>query len=102
MQRLAQLRQKFPLLALLALYAYLAFHAFSGSQGIMRWMEYSDQAETLAVKLEALETRRAKLQNEVDALGPDLLDLDVLDMTARETLYVSQPKEITIWLDPQP
>ncbi|WP_409433702.1 septum formation initiator family protein [Litorimonas sp. RW-G-Af-16] len=102
MKRLAQIRQKFPVIALLALYAYLAFHAFSGSQGIMRWMTYSDQSRVLNVKLDALEAHRAALQSDVDALSPNHLNLDLLDEKARETLHVSDPKEMTIWLDQSP
>ena len=101
MKRFATLRQKFPLLALFSLYAYLAFHAFSGSQGVLRWMQYGEQADKLSVKAEALETKRAALQSKVDALSADSLDLDVLDETARQILNVSDPKEVTIWLDPE-
>jgi len=101
-KRLAKFREKFPLLALFSLYAYLAFHAFSGSQGVMRWMNYADQTSKLSVKLDKLETRRSALQSEVDALSAKSLDLDVLDVKAREMLYVSDTNEITIWLDPQP
>lgn len=102
MIRFATLRQKFPLMALFSLYAYLAFHAFSGSQGVLRWMQYSDQAEKLTAKAEKLEAEREALQSKVDALSADSLDLDVLDETARQVLNVSDPKEVTIWLDVEP
>ncbi len=102
MKRLAHIREKFPVIALLSLYAYLAFHAFSGSQGLMRWVSYAEQSKKLEAKHEALLERRSHLQSQVDALDPKALDLDVLDERARETLHVSDTKDITIWLDPKP
>lgn len=98
--RASSLKARAPALALLALYAYLAFHAFSGSQGVIRWMDYAERKDNLQVKLTALETQRSALETEVTALQADGLDLDVLDIEARQNLYVSDPKELTIWLDP--
>ncbi len=86
----------------MALYAYLAFHAFSGSQGVIRWMDYADRRDSLQMKLTALEGQREMLETQVGALKADGLDLDVLDVEARKKLYVSDTKELTIWLDPTP
>jgi len=94
------LRRKAPALGLIALYAYLAFHAFSGSQGVLSWMSYSDEADSLRVKLEASEARHAALKAEVEALSNESLDLDTLEVYARRDLFVSGANEVTIWLDP--
>lgn len=94
------MRGRVAALALIALYAYLAFHAFSGSQGFMRWMDYAGREDSLEVKLLALQGKREALESQVNALNAEGLDLDVLDIKAREILYVSDTKELTIWLDP--
>ena len=94
------LRRRAPALGLLALYAYVGFHALSGSQGLVRWMEHQDRAVVLSAKLEALESRREALQDEVDRLSARSLDLDTLDIEARRKLFVAKPGEITVWLDP--
>ena len=96
------LKARIPAFALIALYAYLAFHAFSGSQGVIRWMDYADRKESLEAKLTGLEEQRNELEAQVKALKADGLDLDVLDIEARKKLYVSDTKELTIWLDPTP
>jgi len=97
-----EIKARIPAFALIALYMYLAFHAFSGSQGVIRWMDYADRKGTLDARLTGLETQRSALETQVKALKADGLDLDVLDIEARKTLYVSDTKELTIWLDPQP
>ena len=94
------MKRRAPAAALLAFYLYLGFHAFSGSQGLVRWMEHADRADHLGDRVEALATRRAELQAQVDLLSADSLDLDTLDVEARARLYVAKPGEITIWLDP--
>ena len=94
------MRRRAPALGLLCLYAYLAFHAFSGSQGLLSWMSYSDEATRLEADLTNRRAARAALQADVDALSSDALDLDALDIAARRKLFVSDAKEVTIYLDP--
>lgn len=94
------IRRKAPALGLIALYAYLAFHAFSGSQGLLSWINYSDEAKRLSVTLAAEQARRVELKQRVEALRNEGLDLDSLEIAARRDLFVSDPKEMTIWLDP--
>ena len=102
MRRLPQIdiKRRAPALGLIALYAYLAFHAFSGSQGLLSWMSYSQEADRLSVTLSEKEAQHAALKKQVDALRNEGLDLDVLEVAARRDLYVSDTKEMTIWLDP--
>ncbi len=98
--KLPDFKRRAPAAALLVLYLYLGYHALSGSQGLVRWMEYTERAKHLEVKLAALEARREALQADVDLLSADSLDLDMLDIEARRNLFVAKPGEITIWLDP--
>jgi len=102
MERLKYIRSKWPLFALITLYIYLAFHAFSGSQGLMRWVDYENDIERNQAKLEAVTERRKVLEAHTNSLKASQLDLDTLDIKSREMLFVSYPKEKTIWLDQTP
>lgn len=93
------IRRRAPAIGLVMLYSYLAFHALSGSQGVVKWMGYADQTVSLQTDLTRVEARRTQLEAQVKALRPSGLDLDTLEISARRELYVSDPKEITIWLD---
>ena len=94
------IKRRAPALGLIALYLYLAFHAFSGSQGLLSWMNYSDEADRLSVTLAEQQAQHLALKTQVESLRNEGLDLDVLEIAARRDLYVSDAKEITIWLDP--
>ena len=96
------IRRKWPLFALITLYAYLAFHAFSGSQGLMRLVDYENDILKNEAKLAILTQKRLALEDHANALKAEGLDLDKLDIKARELLFVSGTKEKTIWLDQTP
>lgn len=97
---LPDVKRRAPAAALLVFYLYIGYHAFSGSQGLVRWMEQADRADHLQERVAALESHRADLQSQVDLLSADSLDLDTLDIEARQRLFVAKSGEITIWLDP--
>ncbi|MGB6319809.1 MAG: hypothetical protein WBG08_14340 [Litorimonas sp.] len=94
------MKRRAPGAALLMVYLYLGYHAFSGSQGLVGWLEHSDRADYLQVRLDRIEARRAELQHDVDLLSAGSLDLDTLDVEARRTLFVAKEGEVTVWLDP--
>ena len=96
------LRTKWPVLALCLFYFYLAFHALSGNQGLMRWVDYEAYIKTSSAQLEALKLERGLLEARANNLRSNPLNLDSLDIKARETLFNSHPNELTIWLDPSP
>ena len=102
MERLKYIRSKWPIFALVTLYIYLAFHAFSGSQGLMRWVDYENDIERNQAKLEAIIIKREALEARSKSLKSSQLDIDTLDVKSREMLFVSRPKEKTIWLDETP
>lgn len=102
MERLRYIRTKWPVFALITLYIYLAFHAFSGSQGLIRWVDYEGDIRRNEVKLAAVTKKRIALETQANALKAEGLDIDQLDIKAREILFVSQTKEKTIWLDQIP
>jgi cell division protein FtsB len=99
MKRLDTLKNKWPLISLLVLYMYLIFHAISGSEGIIGYLEYEKKINITEKILLELSEDRKKLEKHAVSLNSSELDLDKLDIKARQLLFVSDPNEKTIWLD---
>jgi cell division protein FtsB len=99
MKRLDTLKNKWPLISLLVLYMYLIFHAISGSEGIIGYLEYEKKINITEEILLKLSEDRKKLEKHAVSLNSSELDLDKLDIKARQLLFVSDPNEKTIWLD---
>ena len=99
MKRLDTLKNKWPLISLLVLYIYLIFHAISGSEGIIGYLEYEKKINITEEILLELSEDRKKLEKHAVSLNSSELDLDKLDIKARQLLFVSDPNEKTIWLD---
>ncbi len=99
MERLRVISRYWPIALCIMFYAYLMVHAFTGRQGLLRWMDYEQESQHLAVKHAQLVEQRQALERRAALMGPDKIDIDRLDQTARETLFYSHPKDITIWLD---
>ena len=102
MEHLQALRRNWPVFALLIFYIYLAFHALSGSQGLMSWVDYEQDITRLEAELDVLKQQREQMEFEADLLNAAHLDLDTLDLKAREMVFLSHPDEYTIWLNPKP
>ena len=99
MKRLDTLKNKWPLISLLVLYMYLIFHAVSGSEGIIGYLEHEKKIALKEKTLLDLSEDRKKLEKHALSLNSSALDLDKLDIKARQLLFVSDPNEKTIWLD---
>jgi len=99
MKRLDTLKNKWPLISILVLYMYLIFHAISGSEGIIGYLEYEKKINITEEILLELSEDRKKLEKHAVSLNSSELDLDKLDIKARQLLFVSDPNEKTIWLD---
>jgi cell division protein FtsB len=102
MERLKYLRRNWPMFALLVFYIYLAVHALSGSQGLMSWVDYENDISFYESELKNVRQERALLEQRTDALKSTRIDLDVLDIKAREHVFLTKPGEVTIWLDQTP
>jgi cell division protein FtsB len=96
MKRLDTLKNKWPLISLLVLYMYLIFHAISGSEGIIGYLEYEKKINITEEILLELSEDRKKLEKHAVSLNSSELDLDKLDIKARQLLFVSDPNEKTI------
>ena len=102
MEKFRRLRQSWPVFALGVFYIYLAFHALSGSQGLVSWVDYEADIVKYQAELELLQAEKHRLEDMADRLKASQLDLDALDIKAREKVFLAHPNEITIWLDPTP
>ena len=100
MLKLWRIRRSWPVLAIFAFYIYLAFHALSGSQGLMSWADYKSDIERLETQLIEAQSEKEDLERQIEALRADSLNRDALDYLAREKVFLSDPNELTIWLDP--
>lgn len=99
---LHQIRKGWPIAALCVFYLYLAFHALSGNQGLVRWVDYEQEIARNKAKLEAAILERETLEARANALKASQLDLDSLDIKARELAFLSHPQELVIWLNQNP
>lgn len=102
MERLQKFRRNWPFMALLIFYLYLAFHALSGNQGLVSWVDYENDITHYQAALEAVKAERRDLESQTDALRASQLDIDALDIKARQQVFLTKPDEVTIWLDPTP
>ena len=100
MLKLWRIRRSWPVLAIFAFYIYLAFHALSGSQGLMSWADYKSDIERLETQLIEAQSEKEDLERQIEALRAESLNRDALDYLAREKVFLSDPNELTIWLDP--
>lgn len=97
-----QIRKAWPIAALCIFYLYLAFHALSGNQGLVRWVDYENEIARNKVQLDTAKLEREVLEARADALKASQLDLDTLDIKARELAFLSHPQELVIWLNQNP
>ncbi len=102
LSRLKSLKRHWSVYVIAGLYLYLAVHAVSGNQGLMRWVDYQETIAIHKKKLSALQAQRQDLENKAFHLKSDHLNLDALDVLAREKLFISHPNELTIFLDHTP
>lgn len=87
-----------PMLAILILVGFLTFghSALYGQHGLSAQRDAHRQAEDMTAELDALRAERERLENLVMRLGPNHLDLDLLDERARQVLGYSRTDEIII------
>jgi len=71
---------------LFALGAYFTFAAVQGDFGIFRRVQVEAEVDTLRAELDMLEAQVAEMRNKTRRMSDGYLDLDLLDMQAREIL----------------
>lgn len=81
---------------LFSLGAYFTFAAVQGDYGIFRRVQIEAETQTLRGELDALEAEVAQMRNKTRRLSDGYLDLDLLDLQAREILGMMRADEIII------
>lgn len=76
--------------------AYFTFAAVQGDFGIFRRVQVEAEVQTLRAELDTLEAEVAEMRNKTRRLSDGYLDLDLLDMQAREILGLMRADEIII------
>lgn len=76
--------------------AYFTFAAVQGDYGIFRRVQVEAEIDTLRQELDALEAQVAEMRNKTRRLSDGYLDLDLLDMQARDVLGMMRADEIII------
>ena len=80
----------------LTLATYFVFSAIQGDYGVLRRAEYLSESNSLALKLNKLQSSISLLENKTLRLSDHYLDLDLLDQQARDILGYIRPDEIVI------
>ncbi len=88
-----------PAVGVLAL-VYFGYHAVNGERGLLAWIERSEQIDDARIELAPLVAERQAIEHRVSLLGPESLDLDLLDERARDVLNLAKPNEITLFEPP--
>jgi cell division protein FtsB len=81
---------------LFSLCAYFTFAAVQGDFGIFRRVQVEAESDVLTAERDALKAEVAQMRNKTRRISDDYLDLDLLDIQAREVLGVMRSDEILI------
>ena len=84
-----------PLFGSLAL-VYLIYYGVQGDRGLLAWIQRGQDVVVAEQKLAAESVQRDALAHRVALLGPDSLDLDLLDERARAVLNLVKSGEIIL------
>ena len=99
MERLRNISRYWPVMLCAIFYIYLILHAFTGRQGLLRWVDYERETDQLQAELTQLTLEREALEKRAARMDIAAMDMDWVEQQAREKLFYSHPKDITIWLD---
>lgn len=79
---------------------YFGYHAVEGDRGLIAWWQVTQQLKNADATYARVHADREALEHRVALLGPDKLDLDLLDERAHAMLDLAAPDEVVIFDDP--
>lgn len=82
--------------ASVALAGYFAQHMLHGRHGLDAHWRLAERRVALERDIAGLQDRAARLRRDVDLLGPDIADPDLVEEIAREVLGFGRPGDIVI------
>lgn len=74
--------------------AYFAYHAFAGEQGLGKWTDMQSRLADKKAVLKSLQAENAALQKDIARLMPGQVDLDLVEVLARQELGYVYPDEL--------
>lgn len=92
-------RQSFVLLVCCGLTSYFAHHALNGRHGLEAKNKFLERLTLLEFEIKGLEAARARIQNDVALLTPELPNADLVEEIARDVLGYVHPDEQVVLLD---
>lgn len=84
-----------PILAT-CLLGYFVYHLIQGERGILSWMRLKQKIQLAEERLDQVQMEQSTLAHRVKLMGPENLDLDMLEEQAREKLGVANTNEVII------
>ena len=101
-------RRRRTILTALALYTfaalfigYFGMNAFSGDHGLRAQQDLDQQMASMRDQLAQLKAERAVWERRVSLLRSDRIDPDMLDERARALLGFTDPRDLTMLLNPR-
>jgi cell division protein FtsB len=101
-------RRRRTILTALALYTfaalfigYFGMNAFSGDHGLRAQQDLDQQMAAMRDQLAQLKAERAVWERRVSLLRADRIDPDMLDERARTLLGFTDPRDLTMLLNPR-
>lgn len=80
--------------------AYFGYHAVEGDRGLIAWWQVTQELKNANATYARVHDEREALERRVALLGPDKLDLDLLDERAHAMLDLAGPDEVVIFDNP--
>ena len=80
---------------------YFAVNAFTGNHGLRAQADLDQQLAAMQQELKGLKAERALWERRVALLRSERLDPDMLDERARALLGLSDPRDLTLLLQPR-
>ncbi|HLF58809.1 MAG TPA: septum formation initiator family protein [Alphaproteobacteria bacterium] len=75
---------------------YFGYHAVQGDRGLIAWWQVTQRLKNANATYARVHDAREALEHRVALLGPDQLDLDLLDERAHIVLGLARPDEVEI------
>lgn len=80
--------------------AYFGYHAVQGDRGLIAWWQVTQDLKNAKATYARVHGEREALEHRVALLGPDKLDLDLLEERAHAMLDLAEPDEVVIFDNP--
>jgi cell division protein FtsB len=81
---------------MVAVAGYFGYHAVQGDRGLIAWYQVTQDLKNAQATYDRVHADREALAHRVALLGPEHLDLDLLDERAHAVLGIARPDEVMV------